>query len=80
MNIWKTIAKVLQQAPAHYKDISSAVSRAILEPVYQFGIPNSDPKILKNVRLVLYLFNVQQTNNWSFTFLHNLLFLFSNDL
>ena len=47
--------------------INSAVSRAILELVYRFGIPNSDLQILKNVRLVLYLFNVKQTNNWSFT-------------
>ena len=39
--------------------ISSAISRAILDPLYQFGIPNSDPQILKNVRLVLHLFNVK---------------------
>ena len=37
----------------------SAVSRAILELVYRFGIPNSDPQILKNVRLVIYLFNLK---------------------
>ena len=28
--------------------ISSAVSRAILKPVYQFGIPSSDPQTLKS--------------------------------
>ena len=38
---------------------ASAVSRAILEPVYWFGIPNPDPQILEDVRLVLYLFNVK---------------------
>ena len=43
--------------------IYNVESRTILEPLYQFGIPNSDPEILKNVRLVLYLFSVQQTNN-----------------
>ena len=29
----------------------SAVSRAILKPVYRFGIPNSDPQTLKNARI-----------------------------
>ena len=29
----------------------SAVSRAILKPVYRFGIPNSDPQTLKNVKI-----------------------------
>ena len=29
----------------------SAVSRAILKPVYQFGIPNSNPQMLKSVDL-----------------------------
>ena len=28
--------------------ITSAVSRAILKPVYRFGIPNSDPQTLKS--------------------------------
>ena len=28
---------------------NSAVSRAILKPVYRFGIPNSDPQTLKSV-------------------------------
>ena len=45
------------------KMLGSAVSRAILELVYGFGISNSDPQILKNVSLVLHLFNVKQTNN-----------------
>ena len=30
--------------------VSSAVSRAILKPVYQFGIPNSDPSSLESVK------------------------------
>ena len=29
----------------------SAVSRAILKLVYQFGIPNSDPQTLKSVKI-----------------------------
>ena len=29
----------------------SAISRAILKPVYQFGIPNSDPQTLKSVKI-----------------------------
>ena len=71
--------------PSLYLNISklglfSAVPRAILEPVYRFGISNSDSQILKNIVLVLYLFNVKQKNNWSFTFPHKVLPLFSNDL
>ena len=62
------------------KMLGSVVSRAILELVYGFGISNSDPQILKNDSLVLHLFNVKQTNNWSFTFLHNVLSLFCNDM
>ena len=30
--------------------ITSAVSRAILKPVYRFGIPNSSPQMLKIAR------------------------------
>ena len=30
---------------------NSAVSRAILKPIYRFGIPNSQPQTLKNVDL-----------------------------
>ena len=29
----------------------SVVSRAILKPVYRFGIPNSDPQTLKSVKI-----------------------------
>ena len=29
----------------------SAISRAILKPVYRFGIPNSDPQTLKSVKM-----------------------------
>ena len=29
----------------------SAISRAILKPVYRFGIPNSDPQTLKKVKI-----------------------------
>ena len=34
-----------------YKTPISAVSRAILKPVYRFGIPNSNPQTLKSVDL-----------------------------
>ena len=33
------------------KNSSNAVSRAILKPVYRFGIPNSNPQTLKSVDL-----------------------------
>ena len=31
--------------------VSSALSRAILKPVYRFGIPESDPQTLKSVKI-----------------------------
>ena len=37
----------------HMDELSSAVSRAILKPVYCFGIPNFDPQTLKSVKINL---------------------------
>lgn len=35
-----------------FKDITSSIYRAMLKPVYRFGIPNSDPRTLKNANLI----------------------------
>lgn len=35
-----------------FKDITSSIYRAMLKPVYRFGIPKSDPRTLKNANLI----------------------------
>ena len=46
-HFWAQNGPFVQNKSFFGKLLISAVSRAILEPVYRFGIPNSDPKFLK---------------------------------
>ena len=52
-NIWKYFEKgqviVCDYRPVTFKCIPSAISRAVLKLVYWFGIPNSNPQMLKSV-------------------------------